>query len=223
MTSFDYIQTHFFTLDQVAHRSGVSLDRLEELQKAGCLPGPAYRLEGQCRINSIFGDHTEMVAQDYYPSSHVEKAKALVALDGSLEKIAGLEETAFRAEYKRMLVELDACSFGLASLFDTEGNVAGEMAEELLTKEWQHYLDGTYGLCTKRATAKEIAIKEIMIARIKFLTDEGRREASSVNLQALAEAVDALDEVSAPFAPHEVGRSSRQTYINEVREKYLSG
>lgn len=37
----------------------------------------------------------------------------------------------------------------------------------------------------------------------------------------LAAAVDLLDRVSAPFAPHEVARSSRQRYVDEVRAAWL--
>jgi hypothetical protein len=33
-------------------------------------------------------------------------------------------------------------------------------------------------------------------------------------------AVDLLDSVSAPFAPHEVARSSRHRYVDEVRKTY---
>jgi hypothetical protein len=37
----------------------------------------------------------------------------------------------------------------------------------------------------------------------------------------LAGAVDLLDAASAPFAPHEVARSSRRRYVDEVRAAWL--
>jgi len=36
----------------------------------------------------------------------------------------------------------------------------------------------------------------------------------------LVQAVDLLDESSAPFAPHELKSSSRNKFVNNIREKY---
>lgn len=222
MTSIDYIFQHFLTLDQVAEQSGVPLEKLTALQKANCLPGPAYRLKGSVTVSSLFGEHEEMIPQDYYPHSHVIKARELAEAGDDLAVIASQQEEAFKTSYKDVLLRMHAKDYGLAHLFTENGDVAGKAADQLLDSEWQHYLDGTYGLCTKSAMAEDIAAKEIMITKIKWLID--RLESDEADQEALLpqlkRSVDLLDHISMPFAPHERERSSRGKYIDSVRAKY---
>lgn len=71
------------------------------------------------------------------------------------------------------------------------------------------------------ATARDIARKELSILQIKALTQDGTRtELSSGERSALADAVRLLDQVSAPFAPHERVRSSREKWINWIVQRY---
>ena len=101
--------------------------------------------------------------------------------------------------------------------------MCGPDAQALLEKEWQSYQQGTYGLCTKTASACDIAVKEAMIAKIKYLcqqVDDGLL--SRFILNDLAQAVDMLDRVSAAFAPHERPHSSRHRYIDAIRANYLT-
>lgn len=222
MTSFDYIQRHFLTLQQVSDLAGVAESRIREMQATGCLPGPAYRVSGTCRISSIFGDHQETIEHEYYPRSHVTKVQVIERSGERLEILAERRREAFFEAYKDVLKATHAREYGMADLFNEKGDVAGSAANALLYQEWRHYLDGTYGLCTKSAATAEIALKEATIARIKALTGDGNADSKEVDAAQLLEAVERLDQVSAPFAPHERARSSRGKYIDAVRVKYLS-
>ncbi|NVJ97280.1 MAG: hypothetical protein HWE25_03950 [Alphaproteobacteria bacterium] len=219
--SLSYLQSSFLTLEQLAGLSGVSADRLRAMIAHGCLPGPAYKVEGKCRISSFFGDHDEVMDIWYFPRSYIGTALALQQSGKELEVLAEEEKALFFRIYTSVLEEWNAQAFGLGHLFQDDARVGGEAAISFLEGEWQHYLSGTYGLCTRTASAKEIAVKEVMIARIKFLTSDMSKDRAAVDITELVQAVDFLDEVSAPFAPHEVGRSSREKYINQPRAKYL--
>ncbi len=222
MSSYQYVDDRFLELEQVAALSGLPENRLLDMIAAGCLPGPAYTVWKDMRISSFFGIFEEKVSTAYYTASTVEKSKDIDARHLPLSEVAVKLRQEFEADYKRALVELAARDYGLSHLFDENGAVAGQAAEELFSSEWQHYLDGTYSVCTKTAAAYDIATKEIMAAKIKFLCKQLDTQSCETLLRELERAVDKLDDVSSPFAPHEVLRSSRETYINQVRRKYLS-
>lgn len=222
MTSLEYILTNFVSLPQLAALSGQTEDTINEFIAARCLPGPAYRLEGQVALSSVFGDHSEAWKASFFPRSHVEKVRSIARQEAPLEAVASSLEAAFKAEYGALLIELQAREYGMADVFKTDGTVGGRAAESLLNSEWNHYLDGTYGLCTRSASVREIAMKEIMIARIKHLSAQLEQKPVDTLRADLAQAVDMLDSVSAPFAPHEVSRSSRQSYITDIKHRFLA-
>jgi hypothetical protein len=220
--SLQYLQSTFLTFDQLSELTGVEPARLRGLIKAGCLPGPAYRVVGECVISSIFGDHADAVELQFFPRSYVAKVNGLVQSGLPDDELARREKQDFFAQYVETLVALRVHTFGLDALYGQDGHVGGAEAEALLEKEWLAYLDGAYGLCTGSASAEEIATKEAMIAKIKFLIAAIETGGAGTLLAELEQAVDLLDQVSAPFAPHEVARSSRETYINQVRARYLA-
>jgi len=222
VTSLEYILAHFVSLPQLAALSGETADSINRYIVARCLPGPAYRLDGQVYLSSIFGDHGERWDAVFFPRSHVAKLQSVARLEAPLEEICADLEANFKADYRALLVELQARDHGMADLFRSDGSVGGDAVEALLDSEWNHYMDGTYGLCTRSASVREIATKEITIARIKQLAARLEQSPSEAARAELAQAVDLLDSVSAPFAPHEVSRSSRQSYITDIRHRFLA-
>jgi len=221
MSSLDYIFTNFLTMGALVKETDLDKGLLVQMMDEGCLPGPAYTVGMKAEINSIFGVHDECHKDDYYPQSHIQKAKAIAKEGLPLTKQAETLKKAFFATYQRLLQDACAQDFDLGHLFKEGGEVGGLAAERFLDEEWTHYLKGTYGLCTRSASFEDIATKEIMIAKIKHLVSFIENEPTPDLLNELKEATYQLDQVSAPFAPHEVARSSRGCWINEVRKKYL--
>lgn len=222
MTSLEYILAHFISLPQLATLSGETPESIDRYIAARCLPGPAYRLDGKVYLSSIFGEHGERWDTAFFPRSHVAKLQDIARREEPLEAISAGLEAGFKDEYRSLLVELQAFEGGMPEVFTPDGTVGGDAAEALLDSEWNHYMDGTYGLCTRSATVREIATKEITIARIKQLAASLEHSPSEATRAELAQAVDLLDSVSAPFAPHEVSRSSRQSYITDIKHRFLA-
>jgi hypothetical protein len=209
MNLIDYLNQHFLTREQLLARCGIDGTRLEALQRLGMMPRPSYRLRLDLACDSFFGAHQASHALDYYAQGYAAWAGLLEALDGP--------EQAFRifaGRYRRRLAQLAA----EVLLADADGLTA----DAHIAAEWRHFLDGTYGVCTRSGLPEEIAAKEAAIVLIRALTArEGEEKLSEAQRGRLAAAVDLLDHASAPFAPHEVARSSRRRYVDEVRAAYL--
>ena len=102
--------------------------------------------------------------------------------------------------------------------FCSQNAKVNENLNQHIKEEWQHFLKGTYGLCTRSGLPEDIAEKELAILIINeildldFITDERK--------EMLTQAVNLLDKVSPQFAPHERLRSSRHRLIDEIRRKF---
>jgi hypothetical protein len=208
MNLIDYLQQHFLTRAQLLAHTGIAA-RLDELQAAGMMPRPSYRLRLDLACDSFFGQHEERQAIDWYAHGYVAWAGLLQALDGPQQAYE-----VFAQRYRRRLAQLAVDKL----VFDPQA-LAGDAH---IGAEWQHFLDGTYGLCTRSGLPEDIAAKEAAISLIRALTETGARQGlNEEERQRLAAAVDLLDRASSPFAPHEVARSSRRRYVDEVRAAYL--
>jgi hypothetical protein len=209
MNLIDYLQTYFLTREQLLARTCMAGARLDALQAAGMMPRPSYRLQLNLACGSFFGRHEESHAIEWYAQGYVAWAGLLDALDGPQQAYQ-----TFAERYRRRLALL-----AVDKLLPDPQALAGDVH---IAGEWSHFLDGTYGLCTRSGLPEDIAAKEAAITLIRALTAAGRpQELGEEARSRLAAAVDLLDRASAPFAPHEVARSSRRRYVDEVRAAWL--
>ena len=209
MNLIDYLQDHFLTREQLLAHTGIDEGRLDEWQALGMMPRPSYRLRLALACDSFFGQHEETHAIDWYAQGYVAWAGLLAALDGPRQAYA-----VFAQRYRRRLTELAV---------DKRVTYPQALADDAhIEAEWRHFLDGTYGLCTRSGLPEDIAAKEAAIALIRALTESGEPQGLNEEArQRLAAAVELLDRASAPFAPHEVERSSRRRYVDEIRAGWL--
>jgi hypothetical protein len=209
MNLIDYLNRHFLTREQLLARTGIDGARLAALQERGMMPQPSYRLRLELGCDSFFGRHDECHAIDWYAQGYVAWAGLLGALEDPRQACH-----VFADRYRRRLAQLadeNVCTVG-----------EGLAADAHIAAEWGHFLDGTYGLCTRSGLPEDIAAKEAAIAVIRALTAHaGAQGLAGEQRRRLALAVDLLDAASAPFAPHEVARSSRRRYVDDVRAAWL--
>jgi hypothetical protein len=205
-----YLDTSFFTQHQLLAASGIDAAELAALVQRAVMPKPSYRLRLDIACDSFFGAHAEHHRVDYYAKGYASWIGIVQSLPGDADA-----RRVFEQRYRARLAQLAAA--GISS--DEPKLNAGLNAH--LGDEWRHFLDGTYGLCTRSGLPEDIASKEVAIAIVKQLTGEtGEQALTAVERDRLAQAVDLLDAASAPFAPHELGRSSRHRLVDQVRKSY---
>jgi hypothetical protein len=203
MNLITYLDAHLLSTARLLAASGMSATLLSRLQQDGMAPQPSYRLRLSIDCTSFFGEHSEHCEQDFYATGAVDWLADVAKLtDGAAA--FGLFVERYRARVAQLGAE--------------------PRTDEYLLSEWQHFLSGTYGLCTRSGLPEAIADKEVAIANIKSIVDNrGEQVLTEDERQYLRHWVDVLDRASAPFAPHEVARSSRRRLVDEVRNTYGLG
>jgi hypothetical protein len=199
MELIDYLNQHFLTRGQLLDAAGIDARRLEALIHDGALPKASYRLRLALDCDSFFGAHAEQHAIEYHARGH---AAWIGALQASPQDPFGMFARRYRAALAALPLRSNAPKLN-------------DGLEAHLRDEWRHFLDGTYGLCTRSGLPEDIAAKELAICVIREQTASG-----APDLARLRAAVDLLDSSSSPFAPHERPRSSRHRYVDAVRARY---
>lgn len=210
MELIQYLNDGFFTQQQLLAATEIDLAGLERLQQRGLMPLPSYTLKLDIACNSVFGPHQAQADLAYY-------AKPYFAWMTSVQSLSSADEafTLFSQRYQTRLQQLQGA--GICSAHDKFN--AGLQAH--IESEWTYFLNGTYGLCTRSGLPEDIAAKEVAVLIIKEITGERLdKDLLAAERERLVIAVDLLDAASAPFAPHEVLRSSRHRLIDQVRSAY---
>ncbi|KQV79196.1 hypothetical protein ASD15_21310 [Massilia sp. Root351] len=190
-----YLEANYLSEEQLLSTSGLDAAGLMDLQARKLMPRPSYTLQLGVACDSCFGAHTEQSGARYY-------AQGCVAWIGAVRALAH-EEDGFRLFAGRYLARLEA--------------LGGAAHRPDLRDEWRHFLNGTYGLCTRSGLPEDIAAKELAAATIRSLSADGVAELTGAQHERLVAAIALLDLASSPFAPHERARSSRHTLIDTLR------
>lgn len=193
MELIHYLNQHFLTRAQLLAGCAIDGDQLGQWQAHRMMPRASYRLRLDILCDSFFGAHHEQLAAEYYAKGYVAWAEVLRPLGGEPDAFA-----VFARRYRARLDQLAASGYACPERLAADGHLAAE---------WEAFLDGTYGLCTVSGLPEDIAAKELAIALVRETDDRAQ----------LRRCVDLLDAASSLFAPHEVARSSRHRYVDEMR------
>lgn len=207
MALITYLSRHFLTKNELLSLSKVSEQELVDYQNQTLMPQPSYRLSLSLESDSYFGQYSGAQEIHYYAKGYPSWL-SVVALLQSKDSIFSL----FKDRYIRSIQKLKAKGIGTNELNNKTD------LDNHINNEWEHFLSGTYGLCTKTGLSEDIAAKELAIRQIETLCQLAYLDKEQT--AKLTVAVNLLDEVSALFAPHERSRSSRERLINQVRRQY---
>lgn len=202
-----YLNEHFHDKKALLELSKIDEKTLHSLQQMGVMPKCSYKLSLNLQSDSFFGLHQEEQEVEYYAKGYV----SWLAIINHLP----LKEGAYAVFSNRYKAAID--NLKLLGHSSNNSKLTSEL-DSHIKQEWQHFLDGIYGLCTKSGLPEDIAAKEFSIIEINELTEFDELDAKQ--LEKLTLAVNLLDKASSPFAPHERLKSSRHRLVNEVRRKY---
>ena len=207
MELIKYLNDHFFTKQQLLDVSKVTEQDFLSYQENGVMPKCSYKLSLQLTSDSFFGLHNDAQEIEYYAKGYVSWL-AIIQSSNSPESVYSI----FAERYKKAINTLKENGH------DSSNAKITTALNAHIKAEWQHFLNGIYGLCTKSGLPEDIAAKEFSIIEINELTEFN--ELTSEQMDKLTLAVNLLDSASSLFAPHERLKSSRQRLVNEVRRQY---
>ena len=206
-----YIDAHYLELETLAARAGCSAAAVRSLEEAACVPGASFVTGGEMVCTSTFGRYRLPAAprRYYHPSvlGWVEKALGL-AQDRELAEVARRMRAAFDGEFAEALA-------GQAPPW------AGHDLNAGADYAWDYILDGTWGLCLKDITAKNMLKKEFARNTLReIISPDPAHALNSDDRTRLEAAIADYEDVALPFAPHEAPESSRVKEIGPAIVRY---
>ncbi|MFT6658863.1 DUF6058 family natural product biosynthesis protein [Maritalea sp.] len=215
----NYLFEHFHERAQLISLLNGDAAFLETMLKTRCAPQPAYRLNSTNECNSYFGTHVESAELQFFASGQIGwlsdlRSKAIE----TEQKAKQLFESRYCAAHAQF------CRSELAQhIHALSEQATSAPTNQKMQSTWQHFLDGTYGVCTSDGLPETIFLKQTLVASIDtFIANNPSPTIKNPQRHCLTKVVNALDKVEALFAPHEHQRSSRQRCIVNVRTTYLN-
>jgi len=212
MELIQYLNDSFYSKQQLLALTKTDDADFRRFQEQKIMPKCSYKLALTMNCDSFLGAHKNHEVIEYYAKGYVSWLELIKSKQNALEIYQYFEQS-----YLNNLAELKKVGFS-----SSNSKVTGEVKSHI-KEEWQHFLNGTYGLCTRSGLPHDIAAKELAIIIINELCDvqiNNNNDLTNENRAKLNDAVNLLDKASAEFAPHERLNSSRERLINVVREKY---
>jgi len=214
MELINYLGRYFLTKQELLAATKITEQELSHYQKREVMPKCSYKLQLNVASTSFFGLHSTEQEVEYYAKGYISWLTIVKSLK-DVQSIYSLFETRYKATIEQLRLQGH----------DSKNDKINASIDVHIKEEWQHFLDGIYGLCTKSGLPEDIAAKEFSILEIKELTANVEPakliELTEQQLSQLTRAVNLLDSASALFAPHERLNSSRHRLVDEIRRKYV--
>jgi len=207
MKLLKYLTDNFYTKQQLCELAQISTAELEVLQQKKIMPQCSYKITMAISCQSFLADHLQNNEVEYYAKNYLIWLERVQSNKNSKESFS-----LFSKRYTDKINGLKQEGFT-----NNSSKFTHNLSEHIKT-EWQYFLDGIYGLCTRTGSPEDIATKEFAVEIITELIV--LEQLTTTQRDILTSAVNLLDKSSAEFAPHELINSSRQRLINDVRVQY---
>ncbi|SDQ86752.1 DUF6058 family natural product biosynthesis protein [Pseudovibrio sp. Tun.PSC04-5.I4] len=214
----NYLYSNFYEEQAFLDVLGLSTNDWQTLLDQRVVPSASYLFTNSSLCVSFIKEFQERELYRFHLKTHQRWVEDVHRFDLTNEQRAkdyfcGRFETAKSIFFSgRLGAELNALYPEIAQQMDTAQ----------LDAAWGHFLNGTYGICTRDGQPETIFLKQAGVRFIERMTQCSPEHMSAEQRSLLARVVDLLDTVESEFAPHEVASSSRQRCIIDVRERYLN-
>ncbi len=207
MQTLNYLCRHFYTREQLRSRCALPSGGLARLQACEVMPVCAYELELKYSGLSFMGEFQAHERVEFYPKGLVDWCAEVQDLQH-----ADLANAVFNKRYRARLNSLRLQGHS------SEDSRFNHGLPEHLQSEWSDFIDGAYGMSTRSGLPEDIAAMELALSIIKPLMSADRL--NQTQRQRLESSVNLLDQVCAPFAPHEQANSVRGLWVDRVRRAH---
>ncbi len=130
--------------------------------------------------------------------------------------VASKMKSDFIHELRQALVEIEINdvkqAFGYC--FDDNGNLLVDGIEKIMTNHWPYIMDGTYGVCLKEISAKNMVLKNISVSILEEWINCIDKNKDHLYDRARY-AAELYDSVASYFGPHEILKSTRERFFNK--------
>ena len=201
-----YVQHHFVEMDTLARASRFTPSQIEALIKAKAIPEPAYSIWPNGAFSSPIGGRYGQPSGtpvNWYSADAIWWLRNAMILDAAPEVVSATFQAAFCAQFLQRLQQIPEAILGYSECY-RNGRLEPELAHSLASREWQDWAHGGYAVCLRKWNVHSLVTKTIERARIITITDAGRKPVlSDLERAHLLQAMERLDAVLLPFAPHQ--------------------
>ncbi|CAN7596237.1 DUF6058 family natural product biosynthesis protein [Devosia sp. LjRoot16] len=222
-----YVERHFVELAELADRAGADMATVAGLVAAGAAPEPSYRIwpngAFSSPIGGAHGGEPQGLPTDWYAPAAVWWIRRALGMSLAPAEIAQRFAADFVVEF---VTQLSALSDGQLAYPDVYvgGVLSRDAAAALAAAEWADWINGGYGVCLRHWSAADAIAKMLQRGRIIALTNGATRETLSPSDRlALLEALERLEAVILPFAPHQRPSGTPGLWIDRILKRYGLG
>jgi hypothetical protein len=215
----NYLAKNFSTLEELSGLSGISKTQIQSMVDNKLIPSYSYSISGEL-INQNFINGTQTVkcsAEYYYHKSNLVwiKQADILLKTYSIKEAKKIIFTNFRNGFLGLLVQNQSSLFNFNNLFDSNDAVIIDEFDLYFAKLYEHWLDGTFGVCVKSPdTIENIFYKEYYQAFIKSLLNNDLD--LSGHKDALKNAIANYAKYVSDFSPIDYPGSSKKAYIDDL-------
>lgn len=223
----DYLVNHFLPLDRLAARSGMDAGAVEAMISARAVPGAIYSVWPNGAYSSpIGGLHDGPPAgapRHWYSPAAIWWLRRAVVTGLPPADAAMRLRTDFIADFVRNLGVWADGPLGYPGAY-ADGKLDPEAASGAGEAEWADWIGGGYGVCLRCWDAPSLVAKTVERARIIAITGEGRKPVlTPAERLALLSAMERLEAVMLPFAPHQRPHGTPGLWIDAMLVRYGLG
>lgn len=194
-----YVERYFWSLQDLAAAAGASKQRVSELIKARCAPGPIYVSRGDVWWSALDRRTADMPEGEawFSPGSAWGLRRALLATrEGARDADAAeMLKDSFVQEFLMALGVTKGAELAFPDCFVADGPDPSATAGKARS-EWSDWLDGGYGVCLRVFTGRNCVAKEALGASIRRSLASARYDRQQLLMDA-----EALAGLMLPFAP----------------------
>ena len=197
-----YLNANYLTLEQLADKTNIAIKNIENLIKYNCIPKHSHRVICQTVFETAVFDNTVIIDGEklyYHPSLinwiiTAEEYRKNMDFAKTAEKI----KSDFTLELHKALINADIKKY-----------IANINIEEYIQKQWLDVMSGSYGVCLKEISVKNIVDKAIAVSVLEKWLEAEKPKLNEEQHRDILDMAKLYDQISADFGPHEISKSTR--------------